>query len=68
MCIFMISCLSENSLNKASEILIFSHFLGTNIATFTDFKPETVNDDSASDTSLLCPKFLSFPQKNFCLR
>ena len=36
--ILMVPCLSEklSKINKATEILIISHFLGTNIATFTE--------------------------------
>ena len=33
MCIFMVPCLSEM---LATEILMFSHLLGTNVATFTE--------------------------------
>ena len=38
--VFLLSCVClRSSLNMATEILIFSHFLGTDIATFTE-KPE----------------------------
>ena len=71
MCVFLWShvCL-RSCLNKAIEIIIFSHLLGTNIAIFTEKpktvnddrpftkKPKTVNDDRAFHTSFLYPKFL----------
>ena len=68
MCIFMVLCFSEKLSNKVTEILIFSHFWGTNIATFTEksqpnFKFKAINCGRAFGTSLLYPKFLFFLKK-----
>ena len=70
-CVFLWSyvCL-RSCLNKATEVLIFTHLLGTNIAIFTERANPTlnlkqINYNRVFDTSFHIQNFRLFSSKRF---